>query len=210
MSQLPPRMVGDTAGVTLLMKGQPVLWLVRHGETTWNSLGWIQGHVDGARLTRRGRYQARQAADVLATEPVGAVYSSDLYRARWTATVIGRRFGYRTTTDCRLRERRFGLAEGVPSDRVPSSFTGIEEGYVRDPQARPPGGECLDDVYRRCRSFLDDLAESTGTGDIVVVAHGGSICMLRAVLGQRPLRGMAWDAVPNASICRVELPGVPT
>jgi broad specificity phosphatase PhoE len=173
-------MVGDAGGVTLLMKVQPVLWLVRHGETTWNSMGWVQGQVDGARLTRRGRYQARHAADLLASEPVGAVYSSDLYRARRTAYVIGK--------------------------RVTSSLTGIEEGHVCDQHARPPGGESLDDVYRRCRSFLDDLRRSTGTGDTVVVAHGGSIRMLRAVLAERSLRGMAWDAVPNASICRVELP----
>ena len=37
------------------------MWLVRHGETTWNSMGWVQGHVDGARLTRKGRRQARKA-----------------------------------------------------------------------------------------------------------------------------------------------------
>ena len=55
-------------------------------------------------------------------------------------------------------------------------------------------------------SFLDDLRRSTGTGDTVVVAHGGSIRMLRAVLAQHALDGLAWDAVPNASICRVELP----
>jgi broad specificity phosphatase PhoE len=202
-------MMGDARRVTLLMKQQPVLWLVRHGETTWNSMGWIQGQIDGARLTRRGRYQARHAADVLAGEPVGSIYSSDLYRARRTATVIGKRFGYQTRTDGRLRERCFGLAEGVPSTRVPSSLTGIENGYVCDQYARPPGGESLDDVYRRCWSFLDDLRRSTGTGDIVVVAHGGSIRLLRAVLAEHPLRGMAWDAVPNASICRVELPWLP-
>jgi broad specificity phosphatase PhoE len=199
-------MVSDPRGVTLLMKQQPVLWLVRHGETTWNSMGWVQGQIDGARLTRRGRYQARHAADLLASEPVGAVYSSDLYRARRTAYVIGKRFGFETKTDCRLRERCFGLAEGVPSTRVPSSLTGIEEGRVRDQYARPPGGESLDDVYRRCRSFLDDLQRSTATGDTVVVAHGGSIRMLRAVLAEQALNGLAWDAVPNASICRVELP----
>ena len=41
--------------------GDRVMWLVRHGETTWNSMGWVQGHVDGARLTRKGRRQARKA-----------------------------------------------------------------------------------------------------------------------------------------------------
>jgi broad specificity phosphatase PhoE len=31
--------------------GTRVLWLVRRGESTWNSLGLAQGHRDEARLT---------------------------------------------------------------------------------------------------------------------------------------------------------------
>jgi broad specificity phosphatase PhoE len=195
--------------MTLLMNRQSVLWLVRHGETTWNSMGWVQGQVDGARLTRRGRYQARHAADLLAAEPVGAVYSSDLYRARRTAATIGRQCGCGIRVDRRLRERCFGLAEGVPMSGVPSSLSGIADGHVVDSRARPPGGESLDDVYRRCASFLGDLRRSATSGDIVVVAHGGSIRMLRAVVAHQAVQGMVWDAVPNASICRVELSLLP-
>ncbi len=195
--------------VTLLMNEQRVLWLVRHGETTWNSMGWVQGQVDGARLTRRGRYQARHAADLLASEPVGAIYASDLYRARRTATTISRRLGCAVRTDQRLRERCFGMAEGVPTAGVPSSVTGIESGQVVDTGAHPPGGETLDDVYRRCAAFLDDLRRSTAPGDVVVVAHGGSIRMLRAAVAEQGLTGMAWETVPNACMLRVELPSPP-
>ena len=35
-----------------------VLWLIRHGESTWNTLGLAQGHSDQARLTPRGEQQA--------------------------------------------------------------------------------------------------------------------------------------------------------
>ena len=41
---------------------QQVLWLVRHGETNWNRMGWIQGHLDSPRLTGRGRAQAERRA----------------------------------------------------------------------------------------------------------------------------------------------------
>ena len=72
---------------------QQVLWLVRHGETDWNRMGWVQGHLDSPRLTRRGRAQARRVASLLVTKDVGAVYSSDLRRARSTADIIGRTLG---------------------------------------------------------------------------------------------------------------------
>jgi phosphosulfolactate synthase len=37
------------------------IWLVRHGESTWNRLGLCQGHNDEAQLTERGQRDARAA-----------------------------------------------------------------------------------------------------------------------------------------------------
>lgn len=189
-----------------------VLWLVRHGETTWNSRGWVQGHVDGARFTRAGRRQVRDAAARLAAHPVGTVCSSDLYRARRTASVIAGRLGCELETDPRLRERCFGIAQGVHSTGMPAAMTGIEDGVVVDEHARPPGGESLYDVYLRCRAFLHDLLDlhdlhgRAHEGDVVTVAHGGSIRMLHALITDRELRGLAWSTVPNASILGLALP----
>jgi len=118
--------------------GSRVLWLVRHGETTWNSRGWVQGHVDGARLTRAGRRQVREAAAQLAGHPVGTVCSSDLYRARRTASVIAGRLGCEMETDPRLRERCFGIAQGVQSEGMTATVTGLEERVVVDEHAHPP------------------------------------------------------------------------
>ena len=57
---------------------------VRHGETAWNVDTRIQGHIDIG-LNAKGLWQAAQAGRVLADEPIAAVYSSDLSRARETA-----------------------------------------------------------------------------------------------------------------------------
>jgi broad specificity phosphatase PhoE len=182
------------------------VWLVRHGETTWNAMGWVQGQIDGARLTRQGRHQARQVADCLASEPIGSVYSSDLYRARRTAAVTAQRLGCEVRTDDRLRERSFGIAEGVPSVRITAAVTGIHDGHVVDEHARAPGGESLLDVHQRCSDFLRQLLRQDEAGDVVVVAHGGSIRMLRALAADIELRGLAWGTVPNAGIFRLDLP----
>lgn len=207
ISQRPLRNVGKSGVVALLINGERVVWLVRHGETTWNSLGWVQGQVDGARLTRRGRWQARDVAGQLAGEPVGLLYSSDLYRARRTAAVIARRCGLEVRTDRRLRERCFGIAEGVPAKLVPSALTGIEKGRVVNALARAPGGESLEDVYWRCASFLLDLEENPARdAAVVVVAHAGSVRMLEAVASGLQLHGLAWRAVPNGCVSRTTVP----
>ena len=89
------------------------LWLVRHGESTWNALGLVQGHAGEPVLTDRGSAQAHRAARQLAGRPIGAVYSSDLRRAVQTAQAIADAFGLHVVQDVRLRERCLGVAEGT-------------------------------------------------------------------------------------------------
>jgi len=60
---------------------------VRHGETAWNVDARIQGQLDIG-LNDTGRWQARKVGEALATEPITAVYSSDLGRAHQTAQSI--------------------------------------------------------------------------------------------------------------------------
>src|ERR1700757_4313497 len=68
----------DTAASHL----NPALWLVRHGESTWNVQGLAQGHNDEAELTERGLRQAADAAAQFGYRPVRAIYASDLRRLR--------------------------------------------------------------------------------------------------------------------------------
>ena len=195
VSQLLLRFMGDDRSMVVRALQKQVLWLVRHGETTWNSMGWVQGQIDGARLTRQGRHQARQVADRLAAEPIGAVYSSDLYRARRMAAVTAQRLGCEVRTDRRLRERCFGIAEGVPCGedhggghrhpRTAMWSTSTPSPRGRIALRRPPALFGLPPTISR---------DSTKYGDVVVVAHGGSIRMLRA-WPPTPSSG-AWPGAP--------------
>src|SRR5580658_479741 len=67
----------------------PTLWLVRHGESTWNTAGLAQGHNDEAELTERGLRQAAEAAGQFHGRAVCAIYASDLRRAGQTAAAFG-------------------------------------------------------------------------------------------------------------------------
>jgi probable phosphoglycerate mutase len=187
----------------------PTMWLVRHGESTWNVLGIIQGHRDQATLTDRGRVQARQAAQRLGSHPVEAVYSSDLLRARETAAIVARSFGLPFSVDPALRERCFGELEGIPAATARPEATGIIDHRVVDPSARPVGGESLEELYARAAGFVDALALHHRRGDVVVVAHGGSIRAIRTYCSRRPVGDMQWGPVANGSVWRAALGSAP-
>lgn len=93
----------------------PALWLVRHGESTWNTLGLAQGHRDDAELTERGIAQAGAAAEQFRSLQVTAIFASDLRRALQTAKVFGHVLGLAVVRDARLRERSLGVLEGTRS-----------------------------------------------------------------------------------------------
>lgn len=184
------------------------LWLVRHGESTWNRLGLAQGHNDEAELTDRGQQQARDVARTLHDHLIAAVYVSDLRRAVQTATPLAAMLGLPVYPDARLRERCLGVVEGAALTEVGPDVTGIQGGLVIDPDARPEGGESLRDFYQRAAAFADDMAARVAQaavppGDIVVVAHGGTLRVLHAYLNGLPAEQMSWMPVPNGSILRV-------
>jgi len=215
-------MVDSTSARGLVLAGDPVpagdrpgpdgagreLWLVRHGESTWNVLGLVQGHCDQARLTRRGALQARGVAADLGARPIGTLYVSDLRRALQTAAPLAAALGRPVIPDARLRERCLGVAEGTGLAALPAAASGLRGGRVADPDARPEGGESLRDFYRRVAAFAGDLAvrhadgPDAPAGDIAVVAHGGTLRMLTAWLHRVPVEEMGWEPLGNGCIRR--------
>jgi probable phosphoglycerate mutase len=191
-----------------------VLWLVRHGESTWNVLGLAQGQSDQARLTRRGACQAQYVTDQLRGRRISAVYASDLHRAAATAAPLAAALGLEATFDARLRERSLGLLEGTASVAIPAALSGVAGDRVLDPDAWPPDGESLRDMYWRVAAFADDrLARAEPAGnkpagdneEIAIVAHGGTLRMLTAYLRGVPVERMSWEPIGNGCVVRLAL-----
>src|ERR1700691_6302274 len=135
---------------------EPALWLVRHGESTWNIAGLAQGHNDLAELTERGLTQASAAAWEFRDQPIRAIYASDLRRALQTAAAFSVVLGLPVFADTRLRERSLGVFEGLPRAENGPEVTGLDADRVVDPDARPAGGESVRDLYHRAAEFLDE------------------------------------------------------
>jgi probable phosphoglycerate mutase len=193
----------------MLATTDQTLWLVRHGESTWNTLGLAQGHCDQARLTLRGTRQAWAVVGRLCDRPIGALYASDLHRAMETAAPLASVLGLPVHRDSRLRERCLGVLEGTPAALLSPAFTGLDAGRVVDPDTSPPDGESLRDFYRRVAGFAADLREQglrerEPADEIAVVAHGGTLRMLGAYLDGVPVERMSWAPVMNGCVLRHE------
>jgi 2,3-bisphosphoglycerate-dependent phosphoglycerate mutase len=220
-------MVHSTLSPDMARDARLVLWLVRHGQSTWNAHGLAQGHCDQARLTGLGERQAWSVTGQLCDRPVAALYSSDLHRALATAAPLAAVAGLPVYQDKRLRERCLGFLEGGPTAAITPEFSGIRAQQVVDPDARPEGGESLRDFYRRVAGFVADLragrlpaagpaaagpaaAELGGgdgtTGEVVIVAHGGTLRMLNACLHGVPVDQMRWEPLGNATMLRFPAP----
>lgn len=180
-----------------------VLHLVRHGQSTWNVEGRVQGQTASVPLTDLGRVQAAAAAHTLARRPVARVLSSDLQRAHVTALAVARECGVVCEVEPALREQHLGRYEG----RLAAEL---------DPEPQPEGvpvtavrwggGESVRDVADRLTPLLDRLLTGPApAGEVVLVTHGDTLRVARAVLTGAGPDGIEWGVVPNGSVTTVEV-----
>jgi probable phosphoglycerate mutase len=148
------------------------LVIIRHGETRWNSEQRMQGQMN-TELSPLGRAQARALGRRMANEKFDHLYSSDLSRARETALAIAANTGHTVVTDERLRERSFGIFEGLNRAEMQSLYPGEYARFrARDPDYAIPGGESPRAFHERAMRCFHDIAERHDGGRVVIVAHG--------------------------------------
>jgi 2,3-bisphosphoglycerate-dependent phosphoglycerate mutase len=160
------------------------LIVVRHGETPWNREKRMQGTTDTP-LSEVGQAQARALGRRLAGREFTALYASDLARARDTASIIAEHTGRELVMDSRLRERCFGIFEGLVAGEIQERFPEEHARFMsRDPDYEVPGGESARGFARRCLGCLSEIAGRHRGEEIVVVTHGLVLDSLyRAALG---------------------------
>jgi len=158
------------------------LVVIRHGETLWNSEHRMQGQRDSA-LSEVGRAQARALGKRMQTERFAHLYSSDLIRAFETAKAIADVTGHEIRIDTSLRERSFGMFEGLTraemAERHPEEYARFR---ARDPDYALPGGESPRAFHERCMGCFTEIANRHRGERVVVVAHGLLLASLYRVV----------------------------
>ena len=167
----------------------PTIYYIRHGETSWNAEGRLQGARD-IPLNDLGRRQAAQAGGILAEllardghDKARIPYvASPLVRARATMELVRGalqlpQHGY--AVDDRLREIGYGQWEGSTLAEMQLADPAFYAKRLTDKWAlAPEGGETYAVVQLRMREWYDELR-----ADIVAVAHGGTARALMVALG---------------------------
>lgn len=162
------------------------IYLVRHGETDWNTKFLFQGQSD-TELNKTGVMQAKCIAKEFKGRKISAIISSDLKRAHKTAEIIAASCGCRAKVakDKRLRERDYGNLEGKLYNlyhNKKKNFTG-EKDHKFFPRVN--------------RAFRSIIKKYRGR-DIIIVSHGGVVRQLVAsVLGLQDYKSLR---IYNASV----------
>lgn len=184
-----------------------LLYLVRHGQSTWNAARRTQGQLAGPPLTPRGRQQAEQAAMLIANDIARAgrefhrVVSSDLVRAFQTATILGRRLKLPVTLDQDLREQSLGSLEGLTYDE--SLALGAAHDWT-DPDAAPGNGESPRAVFTR---MARALARTSGR-NVVIVSHGDALRYALGGLAGYAVGDCSWIEIQSGAVYAADADGV--
>ena len=170
--------------------------VIRHGETLWNVDRKLQGQGNSD-LTKLGVKQAELAAGAIQAEKFDFCYSSDLPRCIHTAEIITRNLGLDIITDERLRERNFGVLQGMTKEEIENVYPEIFQRFkMGNINFEVPKGESFNGFFNRVKDFFEDQKiMDKQNKNILVITHGGVLdCLMRMIMN------ISLDAHRNYSI----------
>jgi probable phosphoglycerate mutase len=176
------------------------LLIIRHGETIWNAEQRFQGHEDSP-LSETGRRQVAALGKRMKNMRFDIMMSSDLGRTQETAAIIADFTGHSVKLDSRLRERNYGVLEGLTVDEIKREHPEVLDRLKKDdPEYLPPQGESHRQHYRRNVAFFEEVLEKRSGMTIAAVAHGGVLDSIFRYVSGLPLDHPRCFIAANASL----------
>lgn len=181
-----------------------MIYLLRHGETVWNTLGRFQGQKDSP-LTQRGLLQADQVAARLSQE-IGTsgipfeLHVSPLGRALETAARVALTVPLDAKEDARLMEVTTGSWDGMTLYEIDVEYPGALAGAdAFDWYFRSPDGETFDSACDRVANWLSGIS-----APVIAISHGLAGRLIRGVYLGMSRREMLELPVPQDGFYRLE------
>jgi phosphoserine phosphatase len=177
------------------------VFLVRHGQTTWNAISRYQGRLDPP-LSEIGDRQMEAVANLVFPGAFDLVYSSPLKRTRVLAGIIAQRAEAPVRIDDRLIEINLGAWQGMHREEIEREYADMfHTWYDRPDLVQFPAGENLAAVWDRVGSFMTEVFESgRDVSRVCVVTHD---VVIKVALMQSlgiPTRHLHRFRLHNASI----------
>ncbi len=178
---------------------------VRHGQADFPHDRLYCDAREDPPLTPEGERQAEEAAALLRGVPVDVVYASPMQRTLSTARPIIEVTGAPLHTHEGLRERPFGIWDGLYFDEIARDYPEQFLAWKQDPvNFVPEGGEPIRDHARRVAAAIDEIVASHPGQFIVVVAHVGPIRMGVTGALHMPLSAYRQLTIDYGSLTRID------
>lgn len=173
------------------------IYLVRHGETVYNTKGILQGW-NNSDLTDKGIEAAKELGEKLADVNFDKVFSSDLKRAADTARLIAKR---EPETTKLLREIDMGDWSGQHIDKV------IENDYetyynfcVNAHLYNKEGAESYTVFLKRLKKFIEENLMGKDYNNVLITTHGVTCVGILAIAEGLPLEKFWDNRVPKNAV----------
>ena len=156
------------------------IYLIRHGETHFNSGGQYKSDLD-MELNDRGVRQAKLLGERLRKYKIDCIYSSDFERAKQTSAILKNSLNIEIRIRSELREIFAGEWEGMSIEDIKIKYVDfLKEWWKHQTDMHYPGGECGEDVKNRVLPVIEEIGNEQYE-NIAIVTHAGVIRTLLSV-----------------------------
>jgi len=192
------------------------LFLVRHGLSSFNKKGLIQGRIDESYLTEEGYNQAKLTGNILNEIEFDQIYSSPLKRAADTAKEIEKCFkeNFDIHFDKNLLEVDLHKWSGLTSEDIKKKYKDSYLIWKNDPEKLELKNKDnitykpIQELFEQAKEFFHDLRESNNNKknqNILIIAHNAILRCLILYLLKKPNKGFRKIRLDNASISIINI-----
>lgn len=182
------------------------IYLVRHGETKWNTEGRIQGWKNSD-LTNKGIEDAKALGQYLDEVNFDCAYSSPFQRAIDTTNCIIGDKDIKVNINFNFRELNFGCWEGRVFSEVKEEYPEEHYNLWNKPEIyKPIDGEDLENFRARVQNGLNDIKDNNYDGNILLVTHALVVKAIYNIARNLPIEEI-WNTprIGNTSLTILEL-----
>ena len=192
------------------------LFLVRHGLSSFNKKGLIQGRIDESYLTDEGYEQAKLTGNILNEIKFDQIYSSPLQRAAETTKEIEKCFreNFKINYDINLLEVDLQQWSGLTINEVKSKYKDSYLVWKNDPENLELKNKNditykpIQDLFKQAQEFIQNLQnenKNKKNQNILIVAHNAILRCIILFLLNKPNKGFRKIKLDNASISVINI-----
>ena len=192
------------------------LFLVRHGLSSFNKKGLIQGRIDESYLTDEGFNQAKLTGNILNEINFDQIYSSPLQRAADTAKEIEKclKENININYDKNLLEVDLYKWSGLTSKDIKTKYSESYLIWKNDPEKLELKNKNnitykpIQDLFEQAKDFFQNLKEENKKKkdqNILIIAHNAILRCLILYLLKKPTKGFRKIRLDNASISIINI-----